>query len=64
MANHRIKTAGYSFDKQQARRDTRRLEAEARQEAYDKLSVSERLVLIASRPGDSKRELRRLEKLK
>ena len=37
------KENGYSFVKQQARRDKRRQEAEARQREYDKLSLEQKL---------------------
>lgn len=53
----------YSFVKQQARRDKRRQEAEARDREYQKLSIQERITIAETRRGLSKRELARLAKL-
>jgi len=53
----------YSHDKADARRDKRRQEAEARQRTYEGLTIKARIALAKSRPGESKRELARLEKL-
>lgn len=53
----------YSHAKADARRDKRRQEAEARQHTYDGLSIKARIALVKSRPGESKRELARLEAL-
>lgn len=36
-------------------------EAEARNAAYQKLSIDERLLMVAQRPGKSKREVARLK---
>ncbi len=52
----------YSFVKQQARRDKRRQEAEARDRHYQSLSTADKLKLAQSRPGESKREVARLTK--
>lgn len=57
------KNNGYSFAKQQARRDKRRQEAEARQAAYDKLTIAEKVTLAIQR-GGSQKELAKLEKAK
>ena len=53
----------YSFVKQQARRDKRRQEAEARDREYQALSVKARIARAENRPGESKREIVRLGKL-
>lgn len=43
-----------------AKRDKRRREAKDRQRTYDRLTVEERIALVKSRRGKSKRELGRL----
>lgn len=53
----------YSHAKADARQDRKRQAAEARQRAYDSLSVPKRIELAKSRRGESKREIARLEKL-
>lgn len=45
------------------RKEFRRKEAEARQEAWQKLSVREQLAALDSRPGGSKKQRARLEAL-
>lgn len=42
---------------------TRREAAQARQKAYEALTIQERIQLAQSRPGSSKRELARLVKV-
>ena len=44
------------------KQDKKRLEAQIRQARYDGLSYSQKLELIASRPGNSQREIDRLAK--
>lgn len=61
--SRRIKVGGYSSTKLHARRDKRRHEAEARQGEYDKLTVAQRLLRAKKSPGQSKREIIKLEKL-
>jgi len=56
------KTNGYSQYKANARRERKRDDAELRQSQYDSLSLLEKIALVKSRPGNSKRELTRLEK--
>jgi hypothetical protein len=51
-------------DNSTAARDRRRTEAQARQKAYDALSLEEKAERIASRPGESKSEAKRLAALK
>lgn len=41
-------------------KEKKRMEAEARQNKYDSLSPAEKMNLINSRPGDSRREKDRL----
>ena len=45
----------------QAKRDKRRKAAEDRQYKYDRLTTTEKVKLVKSRRGESKRELARLE---
>lgn len=42
------------------RKAKRHLEAQVRQALYDGLSYSEKMQLVASRPGNSQREINRL----
>lgn len=51
---------GYSFAKQQARRDKRRDAAETRQSKYDLLTTKQKLQRAQSR-GGSKKEIAKLE---
>lgn len=44
------------------RRDERRQDAAVRQDAYDALSIADRIKLARSRRGESKRELVKLQR--
>ena len=57
------KKGGYNFNKQQARRDKRREEAEDRNLAHSVLSVMDKLAKARKRRGESKREIARLTAL-
>ncbi len=46
------------------RNEKKRTEAEIRQVNYDKLSLDAKIKRVKSRPGESKKELSRLMKLK
>lgn len=50
----------YSNLKAKARKDRRRQEAAARQRDYDKLTVPQKIARAKSRPGESKKELAKL----
>jgi len=50
----------YSRDKINARRDARRADADARQAAYNKLTVQQRIDRATARRGESYREITRL----
>lgn len=54
------KTNGYSNQKSNQRRRRRQYAADDRQEIYVALSTAEKIALISSRRGESKRELARL----
>ena len=56
----RVKTAGYCSATLHAKRDLKRQEAEARQRECDGLDLDQRVTRVYSRPGQSKRELKRL----
>jgi len=56
-----VKENGYSSAKLHAKRDKKRQESEARQRAYNQLSLTQRLQLAVSR-GGSKKELDKLNK--
>lgn len=56
------KTNGYKSGVLRAKRNQKRLEAEQRQKAYSKLSFADKVKLIDSRPGYSKREMARISK--
>jgi hypothetical protein len=55
-----IKTNGYSFAKQGARREQRRVEAEARQAVYARLCLGVKIHTCNARRGQSLREYNRL----
>jgi len=57
------KINGYHSEKLHAKWDKKRSEAKARQRHYEGLTVQARIALAKSRPGESKQELARLEKL-
>ena len=57
---HPRKRDGYTFKKQQARRDRRREEAEDRNHDYSLLTVMEKLAKARKRRGESKNEIARL----
>jgi hypothetical protein len=60
----KIKVNGYSSVVLHAKRDRKRIDAEARQREYDSLSLSDKIARIKARPndsGESKRELSRLQ---
>ena len=57
------KKGGYSFNKQQARRDKRQDEANERNHAHSLLSVMDKLAKARKRRGDSKKEIARLTAL-
>lgn len=52
-----IKTAGYSFAKQRARRNIRRVEAKARLQAYYDMPPENKINRAVLRRGGSRREL-------
>ena len=47
-------------NKRPDRKAQRRLEAEARQAAWDALSLEEKLTILAGRPGECRRQIERL----
>lgn len=60
----KIKVNGYSSVMLHAKRDRKRIDAEARQREYDSLSLSDKIARIKTRSndsGESKRELSRLQ---
>lgn len=57
----RLKTEGYSNAMLKAKRNARRQDAEARQQAHEGLTLRQRFNKALSRPGQSKRELVRIE---
>ena len=57
----RGKQAGYNSTVLRAKREAKRDEGEARTDRYNRLSTSEKIKLAKSRPGESKREVARLE---
>lgn len=62
-SNTNKKRKNYSHAKADARKERRRQDAFARQDAHDILSIQERIAKAMSRPGESKRELTRLRSL-
>lgn len=50
----------YSHAKADARQDKRRQEADARERVYDGFTIVQKLALVKSRGGESKREVARL----
>ena len=61
--SHKRKVNGYSTVVLKAKRKAKRMEAEQRQDKYDNLTIAEKLILLTTRPGESKREKARLLKL-
>jgi len=59
----RGKTEGYSSVKLTAKRNRKRIDAEARQLAYEDLTLTQRLERAKARDGESKCEVARLETL-
>lgn len=57
----RGKQAGYNSTVLWAKREAKREEAETRNARYNRLSTSDKIKLAKSRPGESKREVARLE---
>ena len=57
----RGKQNGYSSAISRAKRDARRVAAEKREDRYDRLGLTDKIKLVKSRRGESKRELARLE---
>lgn len=55
-----VKKEGYSFAKQAARRELRRMQAEQRNAVYQGLSLEDRMNRAILRRGQSARELTRL----
>ena len=56
------KSNGYSNKVLHAKRDAKRDKAMESKAHYQSLTIQERIKLVESRPGNSKRELARLEK--
>lgn len=56
------KINGYHSEKLHAKRDKKRQEAQARQRHYESLTIKQRISLAKSSPGDSKKELIKLQK--
>lgn len=59
---HRIKVNGYSSNILHAKRNKRRDEAMARQDAHEKFTINQQIKKIKSRRGESKKELARINK--
>ena len=58
-----MKTA-YTKGYNKKRKEEKRAEAESRQAVYDRLSIDDRIKQAKSRPGESKKELAKLQALK
>ena len=56
------KSNGYKSNILWMRREKRQMEAEQRQAVYDGLTVAQKIARAKKRPGESKRELARLNK--
>ena len=59
-----IKTNGYSSVKLHAKRQRKREEAEARAEAWGKLTPQRQLNALKKRPGESVKQVARIKELK
>ena len=59
-----VKVNGYSNAKSRVKANKRQKEADLRQGKYDFLTKAEKLILIKSRRGNSKKEFDRINKLK
>ena len=59
-----VKTNGYSSSKLWAKREARRVKADELTEKYQALSLNDKIKLVKSRRGESKKEMARLMTLK
>jgi hypothetical protein len=60
---HRVKENGYNSATLHAKRKRKREEAEVRQEEHDKLTSEQKIAKAVRRPGGSKKEIARLQKV-
>lgn len=62
-AERNIKVNGYSFNRRNLILNQKKIEAKERQARWDNLTLQAKIAELKTRPGESKRQLARLNKL-